>query len=256
MGERSMKSKLPVLIFSAVISVDAFSGTVAGFGGSTEVTQISNNMQLVQQGYEMIQQTQKLREQLSKQKGMLDDMKRQGKSLTDQEWSRSKNDLKALADAVNQGNALAYTSANIDTLYRQKYKGYSSYSQQNSGTSETYASRYADWSQTNRETLIGTMRAANIQESQFSDEQSIMQTIEQKGKTANGRMEAIQVGNMIAAQQVSQMQKLRQLVMSQMQMQASFMAQQADDKDLQRAENKKYYDTKSNTTQVGDEKKF
>ena len=66
-------------------------------------------------------------------------------------------------------------------------------------------------------------------------------------------MQALQVGAQIANQQVQQMQKLRQLVMSQMNMQANFMAAEAAKDAAKQARAERFWDT-NRGTQVGDER--
>lgn len=231
-------------------------GSVAGTGGSTEVTQIMNNAQLIQQTSEMYDQTRKLMDQLRKQKEMVDDMKKHGKTLSGQEWSHTSQDLKKLSDVVRQGEAIAYSSANLDGLYRQKYKGYGAYAKENSGTASTYSDRYASWSDTNRDSIVGAMKSANLQAAQFDTEEDAMRTIENMGRSSQGRMEAIQVGNLIASQQVGQMQKLRGLVMAQMQMQSSFLAFEANQKDSSNAKSRNFFQNDLSGINVNDGKKF
>ena len=62
-----------------------------------------------------------------------------------------------------------------------------------------------------------------------------MRQLESMGNTAQGRMQAAQVGNQLAAQAVRQTQKLRQLQMMQIQMQANYYAQQQDRQAMQAA---------------------
>lgn len=250
-----MKSLSLCVFFSILCSEVASAGSVAGFGGSTEVTQISNNMQLMQQSVEMYQQTVKLRDQLKRQTDMLNDMKKQGKSVGNQEWSHTSDDLQELANVVREGEAIAYSSANMDEIYKQKYQGYGEFSKSNSGP-VSYSDRYAEWSQTNRDSIIGAMKSANLQQEQFANEQQTMRTIENMGKTAQGRMEALQVGNMIAAHQVSQMQKLRGLVMAQMQMQSAYHTFEANQKDSANAKSKKFFKNDLSTINVNDGEKF
>ncbi len=251
-----MKAK-SILYFSLCFSSKIlFAGSVAGTGGSTEVTQILNNIQLVEQGNEMVSQTRKLANQLEKQAAMVNDMKIQGKALSNQEWSHTSSQLQQLANISRQGEAIAYSSANMDALYHQKYKGYSAYSQTNGGSSVTYSDRYSEWSNTNRDSTINAMKSANLQQSQFADETATMQTIENMGRTSQGRMQAIQVGNQIAAQQVGQMQKLRSLVMSQMQMQAAHQAFEANQKDSANAKSRNFFKNDSSNINVSDGQKF
>ncbi len=231
-------------------------GTVAGTGGSTEITQIANNIQLVQQGHEIFRQTQQLAGQLQKQKDMLSDMTTQSKALSDQEWSHTSSELQQLAMLARQGEAIAYSSSNMDALYHQKYKGYAAYSEANRGSNSNFSDEYAEWSDTNRDSLVSAMKSANLQQSQFSDEAKAMQSIEKMGRTAKGRMQAIQVGNQIASQQVGQMQKLRGLVMAQMQMQSAHQTFEANQKDSANAKSKNFFKNDVSNINVNNGQKF
>lgn len=254
MGEHVMK-KLSIAAYIIFSSASAIAGSVAGTGGSTEVTQILNNAELMNQTNEMYEQTVKLRNQLQRQTDMLNDMNRNSQVLTSQQWSRTQDDLQKLSDVVRKGEAIAYSSANLDEIYRQKYKGYEEYSRNNAGPIN-YSDRYSEWSQTNRDSVVGAMKSANLQQSQFQGEQSTMQAIETMGRSSKGRMEALQVGNMIAAHQVSQMQKLRELVMAQMQMQASYQTFEANQKDSAKAKSVEFFKVDLSKINVQDGDKF
>jgi P-type conjugative transfer protein TrbJ len=256
MGKSSMKIHLSLSML-AILSCDvALAGSVAGTGGSTEVTQILNNGQLVEQTSEMYDQTVKLRDQLRRQTDMVNDMKTQGKKLTAHEWGTTQSDLQRLAQIVREGEAIAYSSANVDALYREKYKGYSNYAREKNGTSQTYSDQYSDWSRSNMDSIVGSMKAAGLQQDQFANEEQTMQKLRQMGQTAQGRMEAIQVGNQIAAQQVGQLQKLRSLLMSQMQMQASYMAFQSNQKDSETAKNRKFFQNGATDVNIQNGQRF
>jgi P-type conjugative transfer protein TrbJ len=256
MAKRKEHPMKRILILGLIISRTAFAGSVAGTGGSTEVTQIANNIELARQYDELYRQTKQLRDQLKAQNNMVTDMQRQGKSVSNQQWGSASEDLKQLSKTVISGQALAYSLANVDAKFRETYKGYDSYSKQKQGSSQTYSAQYAQWSKTNNDTITSAMRAANMQQQQFSSEAQTMKQIEQMGASAQGRMEAIQVGNMIAAQEVGQLQKLRALMAAQMQMQASFMARESDEQDLQKAEGQKYFDRKGPAPTVGNGTSF
>ena len=219
----------------------ARAGTVMGNGGATEITQIANNLQLIKEGVELANQTITLYQQLRRQNEMVKDMDRQGRGLSSHRWGDTSADLMALSNVVRMGEALAYSGANIDVAFRQKYRGYDAYYRERAIGSDTYSDRYSDWSKTNMDTIIASMRAAQLQEKQFATEEELMTTLQLMGETAEGRMQAIQIGNQIAAQQVRQTQKLRALVMAQMQMQASYMANQANEKDADQARSEKYF---------------
>ena len=244
------------ILFTLFFSELALGGTVAGTGGSTEITQILNNAQLIDQTNEMYDQTVKLSGQLQKQAAMVDDMKRQGKSLSKQEWGRTSEDLRELSDVVRQGEAMAYSNSNSDAIYRQKFKGYDFYSKEKGKSTSTYSDRYSDWSKTNIDSISGAMRAANLQATQFDSEETTMRTIQRLSQSAQGRMEAIQAGNLIAAQQVGQMQKLRGLVMAQMQMQAAFMSTETSEKDQAKAKSEQFLGEDISHVRIDDGERF
>ena len=237
------------LTLSALLAPTALAGSVAGTGGSTEVTQILNNTQLLKENAELIEHTMVLKSQL-------DDMQRNSTGLTSFSWSSAADDLRRLAAMARQGQAMSYGAANQDAAYRNKYPGYSSYVREQTGSTQRFSDRYDDWSKTNVATITSAMQAAQLQESQFATEDQTMRQLEHLGETAMGRQQALQVGHQIAAQQVRQTQKLRALIMAQMQMQANYMAKESNNQDVQTAEGKKYFDKSQVHTQIGDEQSF
>ena len=145
--------------------------------------------------------------------------------------------------------------ANYDVNFREKYRGYSAYLSDKNKSSEKFSDQYSDWSTTHRDSITSAMQAANLQQTQFASEEVTLQTLQTLGESTTGRQQALQVGNQIAAQEVRQLQKLRALMMAQMQMQASYMANEANEKDFQTARSRKYFDIKIDT-KIGNEKIF
>ena len=74
-----------------------------------------------------------------------------------------------------------------------------------------------------------------------------MQQLQALAGSAQGRMEALQVANMMAAQNVSQIQKLQQLMMMQLQMQADYLAMQQDKEAAHEANRVNLYTNWKNT---------
>lgn len=251
-----MKLYLVLFCFLYFIKSQAFAGSIAGTGGSTEVTQILNNVQLVEQANELMKQSAQLRDQIARQTAMVSDMNKQGKKMSRHEWGTTSSDLSELAAVARQGEGLAYSAANLDVLFRQKYKGYDAYSKEQNESTSTYSDQYGDWSKSNMDAISGAMKAANLQQSQFSSEEQTMQSLQRMGETADGRMQALEVGQQLAAQQVRQTQKLRALLMAQMQMQASYMASEVNEKDAYKAKSEKYFKGEATDINVKDGHKF
>ncbi len=63
-----------------------------------------------------------------------------------------------------------------------------------------------------------------------------------RSQSAVGRMQAIQAGNEIASQNVQQLQKLRDLLATQINMQSNYVALEGDRKDITEATEQKFKD--------------
>src|SRR5438477_12688730 len=68
------------------------------------------------------------------------------------------------------------------------------------------------------------LATVHITKDDFADEQRLIQTLTALIDTAEGRMQALQAGNMLAAEQIQQLAKLRQLMMTQINAQNVYMA--------------------------------
>src|SRR5207237_285030 len=127
------------------------------------------------------------------------------------------DDIHALADIVQGGQALAYSLANLDSEFRSRFRGYA-YS------ARSYYSDYRNWSETSLDTTRSTLRAVGLQSQQLQNEQSVMAAVRNMARSANGRMKALQVANQIAEQQVQQLMKLRELMLVDLQSKETYQA--------------------------------
>ena len=127
-----------------------------------------------------------------------------------------------------EGRAVAYSSGQIDEDYQREYRDFEYYAQRQQGNHDALAERYRDWSQSNHDSVRGALRAAGLQAQQFDREDSALRSIEAQIENAAGTKQLLQAGGSIAAMQVEQLQKLRQLQMAQIQLQASHVGGQVD----------------------------
>ena len=133
--------------------------------------------------------------------------------------------LMRLGQIMDQEQAIAYAMAGMDRVFRERYPGYRPITD--------WTKTYDQWTRTTLDTLRGSLAAARLHADDFADEQRRIQTLTALGDNATGRMQAIQVGNMLAAEQVQQLAKLRQLMMAQLNAQNIYMANQTN-RDAQR----------------------
>jgi P-type conjugative transfer protein TrbJ len=222
----------------------------AGFPAvATEATQIANNLQLTAQVMETIKQTQVIANQLS-------DMRTHGALVSQHNWGSATSNLQRLMQLIKTGKSLAFTSSNLDAQYRTLFPGFQTYNQQKQGTSETYSQRYDDWSKANHATIVSTVKAAQMQGDFLTEEESTVASLKSLGQSAHGRMQALQVGNMIAVEQVGQLQKLRALMAAQVQMQTAYTAFKSSEDDAAHARSKSFFKNDNKALDVRDGMSF
>jgi P-type conjugative transfer protein TrbJ len=181
----------------------------AGIPGlfATEYTQILNYVELIGQ---LEQQVNMVENQLTQ----IADMAKHGISITNQLFGTVGSDIGSLRQIVSTGQALSYTLGNMDGVFRARFPGYS--------TSTNYGQAYQAWSQTSLDSTLGALQAAGLQDAQLDSDTALLQTLQEQSTSAEGRMQAIEVGNQIAENQSEQLMKLRQLMMADMQSKASY----------------------------------
>ncbi len=206
-------------IIAAIVSASlvaavppSFAGSVAGFGGATEITQLANNVELVNL---YLQQVQSYATQLQQYQNMIQNTL----NIPAQVWGAVEADLMGVANIVKQGQALAYSAANIASQFENTFKGFTF-------TGTDFKKEYRDLSRKTLDTLKGALMAANMQSNQFATEEMTLKQLRAMSQSAQGQMQAIQVGSQIAEQQVQQLQKLRQLMMAQLSQQNTYLAAQ------------------------------
>jgi type IV secretion system protein TrbJ len=208
-----LTQRLALLMAAGLAMPGARIGSAGVLGGfATEWTQLANNLQLVNSYI-------RLGDQLQQEIRMVLDMTKNSQILPSQIFGPISTDIARLASIVQGGRALAYSMANLDAEFRTRFRGWG-YS------SRTWYSDYRNWSQTSLDTILGTLRAAGLQGQQLQSEQAVLDRLRVMAQSSDGRMQALQVANQIAEQQVQQIMKLRQLMLADLQSKQAFQAAQ------------------------------
>lgn len=238
----TLKRKTLAVSVALALTVSAVPPVVAGggglTGGATEITQILNNAELLDIA---IREAENLAYTIRQYEIMYENMRNLPSHIKQQALA----DLQALASIVATGRGVAYSSGQIDEDYQREHRSFEYYEQMQRGETgqrdhAAFSERYRDWSEVNHDSVRGALRAAGLQAQQFDREDSALRTIEAQMENAAGTKQLLQAGGSIAAMQVEQLQKLRQLQMAQIQLQSaqvggSIDRQAEDDSDLQRA---------------------
>ncbi|MCZ7497273.1 P-type conjugative transfer protein TrbJ [Agrobacterium tumefaciens] len=247
---------LAATLTASAIAPPAHAGTATG--AATEWTQLANNAQLVDllkssgvQVDNQLTQISQLAEQIQNQLKMYENMIQNTARLPDHIWGQVEQDLNQLRDVVTKGEGIAFSMGNADDVLQQRFKSYADL-KSNLPDKQSFASTYQKWSDTNRDTIAGTLSAANLTADQFDTEESTMNKLRGMSESADGQMKALQVGHQIAAQQVEQMQKLRGLVSQQMTMMGTWLQSEQTDKDLAQARREEFFKASTPPTSGGE----
>ncbi|MBY3279705.1 P-type conjugative transfer protein TrbJ [Rhizobium laguerreae] len=244
---------------AAALTIGAAGAVQAGTatGAATEWTQLANNTQLVDlmkssgiQVDNQLTQISQLAEQIQNQLKIYENMLQNTAQLPDHVWGQVESDLNQLRSVVDQGQAIAFSMGNADDVLQQRFQSYADL-KTNLPSNATFSSTYQSWSNTNRDTIASSLKAASLTADQFESEEDTMSSLRSMSETADGQMKALQVGHEIAAQQVAQMQKLRGLVSQQMTMMGTWLQTEQTDKDLAQARREKFFNAEVKSVPEG-----
>jgi len=227
------------LVSALTIAISVSSYQEASAQWATELTQLSNKVTLVQQ---LANEAKQLQNEVSE----LENMVLNTATVPNQIWGTAVQDFSQLKSLFSQSQSLAFTAGNLDQQFATRYGTYSSYLAEKM-TATDWNNKYTEWSQEGSNNALNAVKGLGLQASQLSKDQDLMQQLQGMASSTQGRMQALQVANMIAAQNVAQIQKLQQLMMMQLQMQADYLAMQQDKEAAHEANRVNLYTNWKNT---------
>lgn len=131
-------------------------------------------------------------------------------------------DLTLLANVVQGGQAIAYSMGNQDVVFRTTFPGYQPVMAPAPGVG-TYQSRYAQWVQTSLATTQGILRGVGLQGKLLATEQGVLSVLRTlSASNLLNRNDAINLTGQLAAEQIGQLQKLRELQLEDMTSKAAY----------------------------------
>lgn len=205
--------QLKTLVFAVLLAVapPTFAGGGAT-GGSTEVTQMMNNTELLAQ---TAQQARLVQIQLQN-------------ALNDPNtpWGQTMTALQDLQKVYNTAQSIGYSLSSVQSQFNNLYQGY--------GHGGHMLDRLTAWGNQTKNSVNGMLSTAGWTMDQIATEATLIENLRVRGQTAVGQMQAIQVGNAVSVQMVQQLQQLRQLQAAQAQAMGSYLAaenQRAGDED-------------------------
>jgi P-type conjugative transfer protein TrbJ len=187
----------------------------------TELTQLANNVQLVDQ---LARQVELVRQAIQQSENML--LNTAG--LDNQDWGTPIAEIRRLNALLGRAKSLSFTASGLDAQFAKKYGDYNAYVAHEVGE-EGLAAKYQQWSEDTNSLVLTTLKAAGLSAEQIEgEEDAYLRSLEDRATTAEGRMQAIQIGSQIAMAGVRQTQKLRQILLMQTQLLANALQRQSD----------------------------
>lgn len=249
------RTLVAALVVSLGVTSPALSGGVTG--GATEWTQLLNNSELIalvgkssEQINNQITQISQLAEQIQNQLRIYQNMLQNTAQLPQHIWGQVESDLNRLRNIVGDGQGIAFSMGNADDVLRQRFQSYADF-RTSLPNGQSFSTTWQNWSDTNRDTIGATLRAAGLTSDQFQSEESTMDELRNLSESADGQMKALQVGHLIAAQQVAQFQKLRGLFAQQTTMMGTWLQSEQAEKDLAQARRDEFFRSTSPTASGG-----
>lgn len=211
---------LGVTAGAAVIPTAASAQTVYCTNCASQLTQLK---QQADQALQLVRQAEQLQTQISSYQNMLQNTAR----LPEHIFGDAMRDINQLKSIYDQAKGLVYTASNLDEQFAARYGNFDSYKQ--AGISDArLQEKYRQWSNESNDSVLTTMRGLGLHERQLRDDAATLQRLQQHASSADGQMQALSAGNEYAAFTAGQMQRLHQLVMMQVNMQASALQIEAD----------------------------
>lgn len=197
--------------------------------------------QLKQQADQALQLARQA-EQLQTQIRAYEQQMRDGLALPEHLFGDVARDIAAVNQVFQQAQGLAYTAANLDQEFAQRYGSFDSYNQAGVGAAQLQ-DKYRQWNAESSDAVLQTMRALGVQSQGMAGEQELLRRLQMQARSAQGHQQTLAVGNELAAENVAQMQRLRQLLMMQVQLQAQAMQIEADRDAVSAARNREFFGT-------------
>ena len=263
-----MKTTMKKLGLSAVcaamhFSTSANAGSVGGFGGALELTQdaqwaadigdrAASYTKQLQQYYTQLNQWQTQWQEWQRKIQGLQMMVQNIGQLPENMKSQFLNMAMQMKNQMEQGQAIAYSAANIDQQFNNIFKGYDYFLQQSNATSQSFQAAYKTIYQSTRDTALNALKTLGIQEKDLQDDQAFMSHLRNAMNTAQGTEASIAVANQLTYHQTQSIQKLQKTIMTQANLQAEWIAKKNEDDALRTAAREAMRRNREKTTDTDD----
>jgi P-type conjugative transfer protein TrbJ len=134
------------------------------------------------------------------------------------QWSNVSGLINQLGNVIQQTNGISYNAQNVGSQFQKAFPGYQS--------SQNFNQQYQQNVNTTQNTLNGVLQSLNISAQDFQTEPTRIAFLQSQVQNAQGQTQALQASAQISTEIVSQLQLLRQTMMTEANAQNTYFAQQ------------------------------
>ncbi|MFA6760277.1 MAG: P-type conjugative transfer protein TrbJ [Sulfuricurvum sp.] len=216
-------------------------------------------MQMLEDYAMQVQQYERMYEQLKQQIQMVEDSAKNLNKLDSFGFKDIKGVLKDTHNIMSRVGAISYDLGGASGQFESIFKDSSEYSQMLGSASNEeqrntlYSNRYNQLTQTNQNTLNGTLQKLEAKYNQLDSESEDLNDLRSRAANAEGNLEVLQALSDLVAFNTDELRKLRYTIMDQSNAMLTAMAAQNNEKILGKASLDKF-SNKTNRTNIYDTK--
>jgi P-type conjugative transfer protein TrbJ len=195
--------------------------------GATEPTQIMNNIELVMSEIAQVEQLAQQVQMVATQLNQYDTMRRNLASLSPYQWAHVGQLITNLKNLERSATGFAYAANSWDALYNAQHPDFSNYLASPSLSRPAFTTLYSKWNTDNATAIKQAVSAAGLVKANFDTDETTLTTLDAMSENGDGQKQVLQAGNKFAKMLNEQILILRELISSEIKMQAYKNEQEA-----------------------------
>lgn len=215
--------------------------STASFGTGIPVVDVSSIAQAVMNYQQQLRDYTNQIQQLQQQMQMVEMQSKNLKNLDNYQWDDLGSILYRQRLLMNGVNTISYDAGNVSSKFENTYKDFNGYSSDISSSNnqsardQAYSERYRQITESNQNTLKGTLQKLELSSQDLDSESSTIAALRKRSSTAEGNLQVLQANNDMLAYLVEEIRKLRVTMMDQTNAMTNYMAAQNNKEILQEA---------------------
>ena len=185
-----------VLLFSISLPTKSFA-QMAVYDSAVYEQTYQNYLQLIEQISVLEQQAEYLQQSLNAIKTL---------GSNQYQWSNVSEQINTLGSVIQNANGISYSAQHIGSQFQKAYPGYKS--------PQDFNQQYQQNVTTTMNTLNGVLQSLNMSAEDFTNEPKRLDFLQSEVENAKGQTQVLQASAQISTEVVSQLQLLRQTLMS------------------------------------------